>query len=352
MKVYIAGYNGILDDVQEALRSRGQLADGYHSATHFLLWQDVRGDCEKIARIAKERLGKPVFVLQHGRGATRDYGEPNNFPLVADKILVWGETEKLRLLRYGIEPHRIAVVGCPLFKTLRPKNKDREGINVLFAPVIAQKEEPENLLVHAELKKWEANRLQAFLYKNFDGLKKAWATKNVVMRDGAVWKEEYLPTIPRGILYGDGLVNVKLTSVHDMHQYQSPLIVTTQADPNHKQVVAELLSNTDVMVCLEEGTMQLLACALDIPVVYVDIFKYGEYGGAKDYDRVEKIASPAVYRTTDLAKLPKLLDQALNNRAELRKQRIAVCEADGGAHLGDPIANILRELESHGKVLA
>lgn len=331
--------------------------DNYHEADVFLLWQDVRGECAELARIAKEQLGKPVVVYQHGRGATRDYGPPNNFTLTADRILVWGETERLRLLRYGVEAFRISVVGCPLFSHLKPKNSRRDGKNILFVPVIANKEEPENLLVHAELKKWEASRLQENIYENFNQLKKAWATENTIVRPNAkgenvVWKKEVIPTIPRGALYKRGLVNCKLTSVHDMHQYQSPLAVTSQGAHNHMEVTADLLANTDVMVCLEEGTMQLLACALDIPVIYVDIFKYGTYGGTQNYDRVEKICTPAVYHTTELSKVGRLLDRALANPAELRRQRIAVCESDGGAHLGDAVDNVINALTFGGIKIA
>ncbi len=357
MKVFCANYNGLLDETIAALKARGEFTDNYHEASHFLLWQDVRGDLKTLAGIAREQLGKPVFVLQHGRGATRDYCPPNSFPLKADKILVWGETERDRLLRGGIADSRIEVVGCPLFKYLKPRAKDRQGINILYAPVISSKEEPENLLVHAELKKWEANNLQKYLYDNFANLKRSWATKNITMREGpdgqqTVWSEEILHTIPRGALYSNGLVNVKLTPVHDMYQYQSPLVVTQQHDSNHLETTADLLSNTDVMVCLEEGTMQLLACALDIPVIFVDIFKYGTYGGCENYDSIEKIDTKAVYTVRDLTKLGKTIDQALGNRAELRKHRISVCEADGGIHLGDTTNNIIRAMESYAAITA
>ena len=100
--------------------------------------------------------------------------------------------------RYGHPPDKIEVVGCPLFPLLKPKSK-HDGINVLFAPVISSKEEPENLLVFAELKKWESERLIKRIYRDFDRLKKGWAhednqIKRVKLQDGTIedrlWSKE------------------------------------------------------------------------------------------------------------------------------------------------------------------
>ena len=354
MRVFLENYNGVLDALEDHFDDRGELTDNPHEADVFVLWQDVRGVCKDLAQIAKRR-SKPVAVMQHGRGATRDYCKPNNFISLADKIMVWGQSEKDRLLSAGISEDRIAVVGCPLFPYLKPKDKDRQGKNILFVPVIAQKEEPENILVYGALRKWEAEKLIENVYENFQQMKRAWAwenneVKNVALPDGSieqrVWKTEVKHNLPRWLTYGKGLVNVKLSSVHDMYQYQSPVIQSAQNDPNLIPGLAQVLSNTDVMVCLEEGTMQLLAHALDIPVVVVDIFKYGTYGGCKNYDEVEKIKTPACYWTNKLEKVGDMVTHALNNPLELRKQRAIVCQQDGGSHLGDPLANAISVVKS------
>ena len=36
-----------------------------------------------------KRNNRPVIVIQHGRGAIRDYCPPMNFKFVADKLCVW-----------------------------------------------------------------------------------------------------------------------------------------------------------------------------------------------------------------------------------------------------------------------
>lgn len=352
MKAYVVNFNGILDGVIAKLSALDELADGPHEADVFVLWQDIRGQMAELCEIAQKHLGKPVVVVQHGRGATRDYSPPNSFSLQADHICVWGEADRARMLRAGVNERRITVTGCPLFSRLKPRVQppQREGVNILFAPVISSKEEPENILVYATLKKWECDRLIEGVYANFEKMKQAWATeennfRRLRLADGSLedrlWQKRVIPTLPRSVTYARGLLNVKLTGVHDLHQYMAPVVATSPDAPNHVAVTAELLANTDVLVCLEEGTMQLMAHALDIPVILADIFKYGDYGGVKDYDRVEKIKTPAVYCTTKLEKLPSLLDHALKNPKELRKARIRACEQEGGAHLGDADANII-----------
>lgn len=355
MKTFVENWNGVLDTLIDTLESRDQLTDNPHDADVFLLWQDVRGTCNELANIAKYHLKKPVLVMQHGRGATRDYCPPNKFTLLADKILVWGETEKNRLLANGITESRIDVVGCPLFNRLKPKAKERHGVNVLFAPVIAMKEEPENLLVYSALKEWESRKLRETIYRNFDGMKKAWAweqteLKEVALPDGTkekrVWKKQVSPSLPRWLTYEAGLINVKLSGVHDVYQYQSPLIVSNQNDPHLIDGLVEILANTDVVVCLEEGTMQLLAHAMDIPVIVADIFRYENYGGCENYDTVEKIHTNACYWTKNVEKIGDMIDHVLKNKTELRKHRIKVCEDEGGAHLGDADQRIINVIES------
>jgi hypothetical protein len=346
LKIFVLNYNGVLDGVANLLGQRGMLTDNYHEASAALVWQDVRGDSQQFVDIMKNRLNKPVFVMQHGRGATRDYLPPNSFKFSGTKMLVWGKAEQDRMIRAGVASENVILVGCPLFKRLVPKQK-KDGVNILYCPVISSKEEPENIMVHAELKKWEAQRLQDNIRANYDRLKGGWATENIVMRDDKVWKREITPTVPRGILFGKGLINVKLSGVHDANQYMSPLVLSHQNQPNHVDVIADLLSRTDVLVCLEEGTMQLMAYAMDIPVVVIDIFKYGEYGGVKDYDKVEKIKTNAAVWIKDLSRLGPTLDHCLSSPAELRKNRISVCEAEGGAHLPDPDKAVVESIEQH-----
>ena len=354
MKVYCLDHGGLLAFVIDFLTKKGLVTENYHEADALLTWQDVRGDCKEIAEIFKLR-GKPVIVVQHGRGATRDYLSPNSFPAIADMYCLWGQAEKDRLLKAGVPESRITLVGCPRFQNLlKYKKVPRSFKNILFVPVIADREQPENLLVYSYLKRWECNRLAEQIQIEWPRLKTGWATqindiRDVKLPNGTIeqrmWKSEARPIVPRYKTYERGLLNVALSSVHDMHQYLSPLVPIQQSNPLEEDTFIEALTNTDIMVCLEEGTTALLACAIDIPVVYVDIFKYGEYGGTQDYDRVEKISTNAVYRITRPERLDKLLNQILVSPRDLTMECIEVVKNEAGGDLAlNATANIVNTL--------
>src|SRR3990167_4322847 len=120
MKVFSSDYNNILTKVNEELEKRGWRVENPRDADIFLLWQDVRGEMKRLAEIAVNYLRKPVLVVQHGRGATRDYEAPNKFPFIGTKFLAWGPTEKERMKKAGYGD-RTTVVGCPLLTLMAPK---------------------------------------------------------------------------------------------------------------------------------------------------------------------------------------------------------------------------------------
>ena len=93
MKVYLKDFNGVLQD----LVSEFTVVTDPREADVLVLWQDVRGDMKELCEINAKYMKKPVIVVQHGRGATRDYLPPNNFSMLADKFCCWGEKEKKRL---------------------------------------------------------------------------------------------------------------------------------------------------------------------------------------------------------------------------------------------------------------
>lgn len=341
MKIFVRNYNGILDGFQDMTQKSGEYTNNHHESDCLVTWQDVRGDHKELAEIYQNRLDRPVVVVEHGRGATRDYCEPNKFPLLADKICVWGNKSRERLLKQGIDEDRIRVVGCPLLKRLKKRTTNRTGLNILFTPVISTKEEPENVLVYAMLKKWESQKLIEQIYTNFSAFKNGWATKEHIYKDfkkedgtveSRLWSDDIVPRIPRSETYKKGFVHAKLTGIHDSAQYLVPIIGTNQGDLNHIQTVIDLLKDIDIVVCLEEGTLQLLATAMNIPVILCDIFKYENYGGMAHYDRVEKIKTPAVY-SCDLGKLPSTLDYAIQNMNEKLSQRIQVINEEAGGDI-------------------
>lgn len=344
MKIFARDFNGVLEEVIKVLKDLDMLTDNIHQADALLLWQDVRGDYADLAKIAVTSLGKPVYVLQHGRGATRDYLPPNKFPLWATKIFVWGESERLRLLKAGIADERIKIVGCPLLTRLQPK-VPHEGKRVLFLPIVTSKEEPENLLVYAKLKEWESKKLQQHLIDKHDFYRRSWNTTIFYKgKDDKIERDEVVPTIPTHLLYQNGLVLTKLTKIHDGQNYMCLQATSGQGEAGHVQLMLECLKEIDVLVCLEEGTLPLMATFLDIPVILADVFQWQNYGGV-DYSSVEIIKSPAVYHIKTLDKLESTLDHVLANPKEKTKQRIQVCEYEGGASVAPGyVHTILKEI--------
>ena len=79
MKAFVQDFNNVLSDV----KSRVNLVRDPREADVLILWQDVRGSMRTLCDINQEYMKKPVVVVQHGRGATRDYLEPNNFKLLS-----------------------------------------------------------------------------------------------------------------------------------------------------------------------------------------------------------------------------------------------------------------------------
>lgn len=360
MKLYIVkSFNNILDEVTEEAKKRGYYTENPHEGEAIILWNDVRGECKRLAERYK-LLGRKVFVVQHGRGATRDYDQPNKFPMVADYIFVWGACEKRRLERIGLGDHAV-IAGSPLTTRLRPRNPHPEK-RVLFVPIIMEKEEPENLMVYAKLKEWESKKLFNHVRSLFPHLKKAWATQitNVspqyaeAVKAGIKKPHEVphevtvTPTIPYNALYQNGCLTVAcIPGLHDAEKYQAQLMPTKQVDSQHIDRIVSCLQETDLVVCIEEGTMPLLAHAMNIPVIHCDVFNYVMYGGRK-YDTIERIQSQATYYTKDIETLPKLIDEVLGKKENEFKlqQRIQVVEDELGPQYGNPAKNMLDFIET------
>jgi hypothetical protein len=112
------------------LREKMQLAKDIDDADVVVLWQDVLGIEKGVAELAHLK-GKKVIVLQHGRNATVDYA---NYPLLADKICVWGTNDVARMKEYGIPDSKVALTGTDVLFHTKPRQK-HEGINVTFRPI-------------------------------------------------------------------------------------------------------------------------------------------------------------------------------------------------------------------------
>lgn len=330
MKAYISDFNNVL----MGLRDKVETTNDIHDADVIIAWQDVRGSLKTLAELNRDYLHKPFIVVQHGRGATRDYLPPNNFPLIADKICVWGPAEAERLYKANVERSRVVVTGSPLINMLKehPRKEQAEKI-VVFCPVITTHEEPDNIQTFLELKKAEYEHAQEVLEQNKAVLKESWHAWNL---DETVATENQ---VPYDLLRKNFFVVSKLTDIHDKNLYFGPYVKTSPINKMHLIDGLKLLSAASCVVGLEEGTYQLMASYYGIPTVIVDNFKYGTFGGVKDYT-TEVIRTEAT-AFCDLKSLKQTVEDELNQPGLRAHARTKVVREELGDPDSDPIENII-----------
>jgi len=330
MKAFIWDFNNVLLDI----RSRVETVRDWRDSDVILLWQDVRGSLAELCRLNALYYKKPVVVVQHGRGATRDYLAPNKFPLLADKICVWGDAERRRLMQAGYDDSRIVVTGSPLLSKLRGVERTPHPEKfIVFAPVITSHEERENVKTFWELKKIEYEIAQETLDAHASDLKKCWHA-SVVDETCATENE-----IPYDLIRKNFTVISKITEIHDMKLYHGITIKTAQINRSHIEDTIKVLKHADCVVGLEEGTLQLMATYLGIPTVIVDGFEYGAYGGVKEY-KTEIIRTPATV-FCELKDLKKTILDELNEPEKRAAERLAVVKDEFGDPDSDPVENII-----------
>lgn len=287
MKLFIPSeHNSIFD----GLKKKFEVVDDIADCDWVLLWNDVNPEEQAIVHYARS-LGKKTAVLQHGRRGTSKYHPPFLQKVVADKLLVWGEFDRRRLIASGQDPRKIAVVGTTVLWNLPPR-AERFGTNVVFCPEHWDRPVEENFKVRDELRKLK-------------GVK----------------------------------VMTKLIESHAMEDFDNP-VKTNRNSSEHLMVCKNLLSTADLVVGVSESTFELLAQTMDIPVVIMDEWEPKAFGGDERYVAYERLISPAAKRTS-LADLRKTVKDQLKHPDELKEERQRVAIDEGGIEL-DPLKEIER----------
>jgi hypothetical protein len=327
MKIYLRDFNGVLTPLKEKF----DLVEDPRDADLLLLWQDIRGDMQELCKINKEYMHKPVVVVQHGRAATNDYLPPNKFTMLADKYCCWGIKDKERLERAGYGD-RAVVTGSPLVSYLKPRS-EHDGKNIVFTPVITSHEEPDNIITYWKLKSIELSKSTGVLKSNYNRLRDSWNSWEVEKTSATEG------SIPYHVLNKNWRLVAKITSIHDKKLYIGDVVPTVQINKTHIKDCIHLLSLTDCVVGIEEGTFQLLAMAMGVPCVMVDGFKYREYGNI-DYSSVEMVKTDSAIRVK-LDGLEQAIDEQLNNPEQLKSQMERVVKDELWDGVSDPIENII-----------
>jgi len=330
IKVYLEDWNNVMTFVKQ--REELELVSDARDADCIILWQDVRNYLAELCVINEEYMHKPVVIVQHGRGAGNDYLPPNSFPMHADKFCCWGTKEYNRLLNAGFSKDRLVITGSPLVPFIKPK-QEHDGKNIVFCPIITNHEEPDNINTYWHLKRIELKKAGERLMSAYGKLRHnwhAWEVEPTSPTDGV---------IPYHILNKNWRLIAKLTYIHDKKLYIGDVVQTAQQNRSHMEDVINLLSLVDCAVGIEEGTFQLLAMAMGIPVVMVEGFSYKDLGGI-DYSNVDMIKTKAA-RRVKLPELEKVIDEELANPDALKEEREKVLKDEFWDGVSDPIQNIV-----------
>jgi len=298
MKLCVYSWNKVLDEVIRDLSKRHELIEDWKNADKLVVWNESERHGWKDRIDYAQKKGKEVILYQQGIWACDWVRPPFSEPIISDKVLVWGEEDKRRLVKYGTPAEKIIVTGSPIIKHLKPR-VPHEGKNVVLA------------LEHWDFgKDCLENQIIASEMRKLEGVK----------------------VITKGLI-GENNENL----------YQNP-ILTNRFEGNHFEVIADLLSTADVVVGLTESTLQFLAECLDIPVIIVDILQPKERGGDKRYLDFHPNFSNGVTHVA-LKDLNKEIYKQLKHPEIKRVERRQSAIDNGGVDLPDPIKTIIDIIE-------
>ncbi len=268
------------------------------TAEIFILYQDYLNEEKGYMDEALKR-NIPVLVIQHGRQATRDYSKDGR-DLRANKICLWGMIDYNRMRGLGYPAEKLVITGCPILEAL-PKQLPpgfKKPI-IFFSP-----------------------KYYPYLTDpNFDILKELLRTPYKII----------IKTIADDV------------NLHNYFQWQQIYpgridIVSTSPKGrplNHLTKVIGGLMKSCIFVGIEESINELMAEAMDIPVVMVtDAWIPKEtlhFNGQHDVMRKGLAYSRAVYRT----KLNNLFNELnrVMKHDDKKEERFDVAREEGGLGL-------------------
>jgi hypothetical protein len=296
MKIYTSSYNGILDEYKSQIDYASPL-----DAAKMVVWQDCAGSFKDMIGMSRKFFPKPVYTVQHGRRASRDYGAPLKKPFQSDMFLAWGKWDYDNMKALGLP---VEIVGCPLNTWIKPKVGHKEKV-VLFLPVNTGKEEPDNITVYCELMKVKLSKIQHGLSTNYDALRSQWDASKIT----------------KHTLSDNFTIITANLPWHDSKFYTEGTIRCYQDSAKSQRLLFDLLRNVDVVVSTDEGTAALFAVAHDVPVIVVDGFQYRWAEGA-----VVNVTNTSGIQHCKLEELQDILEWTLANPDALKEERLQLAE--------------------------
>ena len=280
MKVAILNWNAVVPDLSKYF----EVIDGadFLQADAIIATHDANSTQAAMARTARE-YGIPVFVLQHGRFAASDYRDNGKEP-AGDYFLAWGDADVEMAIAGGWKKEQVIKVGAPvLMDWVKPK---KDGKTVVFAPAHIEALQSKNAANDNEaLQLWE--RIRAI--KGIKPVIKLLAGEH-----------------PEEMIYGEKFI-------------------TNRNEPGHiEKTYRWLLKRTSCVISQAEGTFELLAYSMDIPVVRMN--EYGKWSTAAD----------VCGEGLELA-----VKRALANPEHNREKRQEIVDKEGGGIPSNALQNIV-----------
>jgi len=303
MKINAYNWNSCITKVLERLEEKHELVEEPEDADVVVLWNEIeKAGWLNIVKRAQAK-GIPVILYQQGVYGIDRVRPPFNEKIHSDVVLVWGPGDKDRLVKYGVPEEKIIVTGSPVVDRLIPKQK-HDGKNVVFALEHWDwGDVPENHIVASELRK----------------------------------------------LTDVNLITKGLHTENYTENFENPLISARWSN-DHLDIVADLLSRTDLVVAISESTFALLAEVLDIPVIIPDVWVPKARAGDYTFLDFEKNCSNAVTKCSLEDLIPTIKEHLKHPgiKREERKKNAIMC---GGIEVDNPVDNYVSIIEKYGKRL-
>lgn len=272
-----SNYNAVIPDLYKYFRIYD--FDKIDDADAILVWNEVLGNCQ-IAALYGEKNSIPTYIVQHGimwGDSSPTELEQHKVKTTGARYFAWSQYSKDKFIRSGVKEEDITITGAPIFRDIVPR-LPMSGNKVLFAPT-------HHCLDHVNVSKQS---------------KTIW--DKISSMD---WITPYIKL---------------LSAEHDDDKYPGNKIYSNRYAGHHSKNVYQTLNQVDLIVTQDEGTLNLFAYSLDIPVVNIK-GTAPEYTNACDH--------------VDLADLPEAIKENLANRDKRKAERREVVLKHGG----DPAEN-------------
>jgi len=242
-------------------------------------WTDFTPDLKMICAHALQQ-GVLTFVVQHGRRAMRDYWMDMAQP-TSLATFVWGDLDYRDAIQGNWHPSQVFRVGAPWF-AYRPQRKEEKGMVIYDVP------------------HWLNDPKES---------QKAWKELNRI----------------KGITPVAKLIQ---PSMQKRENYEGMQCETIRNEPGHIQATYEILSKASAVVCMMDGTLELMAHSLGVPVIHIAGFKQDHLEGT--WQGVEDTFSDASMIATELGKIEEAVTKAIEEPLCTREEALKKLHNEAG----------------------